>query len=550
MHRTKRFPWVLAALAALAASAQAAPIEVDASKVADPALPDCGFQRAIDEAAAAPEGGIVRLPEGVFALRRGLVLKDKVQIVGAGMDKTVLTPARRTLRLEVARPSPDAQGNVHLADIPEGLEVGSALIGESRYPPSWYGSPRPGFVTAVDREAKTIAVEWPYGANAMKPGQGFLAFGTAAAIEKSVKKGDTEVVLKSASLIRPGDEITLGTPDNESMLAHAFVKDVRGNTLVLESPARCDFEAWPDKEKIGNTKVNALVWLVFPMIHAANVSDAGVRDLTVRGHGFERIHPLNTRYTLSGIHIFNGKNLVFERVAVRDWPADGISLQTGENCRVLRCEATGNIGNGFHPGTGLKNTLFEECLSQGNGAGIYFCWHNNGHVIRNCRILENRGGGVTGLGNPGDRNNTIEKCEIARNGGPGVEINGGQKSGNVIRDNVIENNSRSAPGKHPGIALYASLEDARAYTITGNTIRDTQEVPTQFVGIEEKNGTYRDKPTAADENIIRGNRFSGHRTADIILAGPNTVCEDNGEAKVVKDLPAPAEGAAPQATGG
>lgn len=39
----------------------------------------------------------MKLPEGTFALRRGLVLKNGVELVGAGMDKTILTPARKPI---------------------------------------------------------------------------------------------------------------------------------------------------------------------------------------------------------------------------------------------------------------------------------------------------------------------------------------------------------------------------------------------------------------------------------------------------------------------
>jgi len=521
-----------------AEAAERAKADIDASKYMDRELPDCGFQKAIDEAAEAG-GGRVTLPEGTFPLRRGLVLKDGVELVGAGMDKTILTPARKVTRLDVVQDSPK-DGKVFLKEIPEDLDVGSAVVSCRSYPPGWYGSPRPAFVTAVDREARTVTIEGPYGLNSMKVGRGLLTFGVTAALQKSIKKGDTEIHLKNAALIKPGDELAIGEPGNESMLAHAFVKEVKGATLILESPAQIDFEAWPDKKKIGNKKVNALIWLLFPMVHGANVTDAAVRDLTVQGHGHETIRPMNTRYTLSGIHIFNGKNIAYERVAARDWPADGISLQTGENCRVLDSEATGCTGNGFHPGTGLKGTLFERCLARDNGTGFYFCWHNDGHIFRNCRILENRGGGMTGLGNPGDRNNTIEECLIARNGGPGIAVNGGKKSGNVIRKNTIENNSQSKPGQHPGIALFARVEDARDYTIVGNTIRDTQGTPTQYVGIYEKNGMRRKKPTSADENVIKDNTFSGHKVADIVVSGEKTVVE-NGDAKVIKadELPQP-----------
>jgi len=395
-------------------------------------------------------------------------------------------------------------------------------------------------VKEIDREAKTVLLEAPYGLPAMKVGAGLLAYGAAAALEKGIQKGDAEIVLKNANEFRAGDELAIGEPGNESMLAHAFVKEVRGNTLVLEEPTRIDFEAWPEAKKIGNTKVNALIWMLFPMVHGANVKNATVRDLAIQGRDIGRIHAMQTRYTLSGIHVFNGANIKYERIRVRDWPADGISLQTGDGCRIVDCEVTGCWGNGFHPGTGLKNTVFEGNLSARNGAGLYFCWHNNALILRRNRFVENRGGGVTGLGNPGDRNNVIEDNEISRNGGPGIEINGGQKSGNVIRGNRIEDNSRSQPGKHPGIALFASVEDARAYTITGNTIRDTQEPATQYVGIHEKNGERGGKPTYADENVISGNTFSGHKTADIVVSGEKTVV-DNAGAKVVKaaDIAAP-----------
>jgi hypothetical protein len=57
------------------------------------------------------------------------------------------------------------------------------------------------------------------------------------------------------------------------------------------------------------------------------------------------------------------------------------------------------------------------------------------------------------------------------------------------------------------------------------------------VRIFNPDGSYRDKPTAADENIIRNNTFRGHKTADVIYAGEKTVV-DNPGAKVVKETPA------------
>jgi hypothetical protein len=533
-----RLPVILAGLAlAVAVSAQPAePLTLDS------ALPDCGIQKFIDQAAQAG-GGTVRLPEGVFALRRGVVLRNNVELIGAGMDKTVLTPAREVLRLDVVKDSPDPEGVIHLAALPADLDVGSALISVPAWPPAWYGVPRPGWVKSVDREKKTLVAEWPYGPCKMPPGKGFLIYGDSVAPERSIAKGDTEVLVKNAALLKPGDQICFNEPPNEAMEAVGFVKEVRGNAIVLESPAVRAFAAWPDAKTIGNSKHNALHWVVFPLVQGMNVKNAAVRDLTIRGN-MKGVYTVQNRYTLSGVHTFNTVECVFERIAVRDWPADGVSLQTGDKCRVLACEATGCLGNGFHPGTGLTNTLIEGCLGRDNGSGLYFCWHNRGHVLRKNRFVSNRGGGITGLGNPGDRGNLIEENLIERNGGAGIEINGGLVANNILRKNVIRDNSAAAPGKHPGIALYASAEDAKAYTIEGNTIESAAEPPTQWIGIEEKTFKRGEKWTVCDGNVIRGNKVTGHKTADILLVGPKTVCEENGDAKVVKNF---AKEAAPAA---
>jgi len=111
-------------LSAEAAEQQAA---IDAAPYLDPTAADCGLQRAIDAAAeqAAERGGAtVRIPEGTFRLRRGLILRDGVRLLGAGMDKTVLVPARRVVRLDVVADGPSdsaTEGTVRVDRIPDGL---------------------------------------------------------------------------------------------------------------------------------------------------------------------------------------------------------------------------------------------------------------------------------------------------------------------------------------------------------------------------------------------------------------------------------------------
>lgn len=520
--------------------AQEAEKVIDAAEYKDMESPDCGLQAAID-AAANMGGATVVIPEGEFPLRRGLVIKDRVVLKGAGMDATILTPVRRNIRMDIVKDSPDADGWYHVNEIPEDMEPGAGIILWSSFPVRHFGYNRPGWVTEIDRENNALKAQTPYGAPGLTAARNsIITFGDVAALDKDIKKGDAEIHLKSAGIFQAGDELAIGEPGNDSRNEQVFVKEVRGNTLVLESPAAKDFKAFPED---GNAwmSINYSIFALFPMIHGWDITGGEILDLTVQGYGLTPIHQSSARYTLSGIHLYNGRNIRIEHVAVRDWAGDGFSLQTGDGQKILRCEATNILGNGFHPGTGLTNTLFDENLSEGNGAGLYFCWHNRGHVMRNNQFINNRGGGITGLGNPSDRNNLIEKNLIAGNGTYGIEINDGIVSGNTIRENIIENNSRSQPGRYPGIALYAAVEDARNYTITDNIIRDTQEEPTQFVGIEEKHGERGGKKTSADENIIRKNTFAGHRTADIIVAGHKTIVEEGEGVNIVDKIEKPEE---------
>jgi|GEM_PF-1048971 len=499
------------------------PADIDARNYINHKLPDCGIQKAIEECHSSG-GGTVQMPEGVFRLRRGLVLRSNVNVEGQGIDKTVLIFGREIIKINVVK----AEGNkVFLETIPEKMVAGSAVVFCRVFPPSWYGEPRPAYVKEIDSKDRAIVVDVPYGMPQLKPGSGCIIFGDSAALDRDITKGDTEIFLKHAGIFQTGEEIAIGEPPNESMIAHAFIKEIRGNNLILETPVSISFKMWPADKEIGNKKINALIWGLFPLIHGANVENIRISNLTIKGNVKENVYTTQTRYTLGAIHIYNGKNIVIEQVKVCDWHSDGISLQEGNSCIVRNCEISGCIGNGLHPGTGLKNSVFEKNKIVENEQGIYFCWNNTGHKILNNIIEKNKSHGIGGLGNPGDTNNLIEGNHIISNGGAGIEINGGRKSSNIIMNNIIKNNSQSQPGKYPGIMIYAATENAMNYTIKNNTISDTQETKTQHTGIEEKNGTYGEKPTFADNNVIEDNILSGHKVADIVIAGQNTVCKNN-----------------------
>jgi hypothetical protein len=70
------------------AAAALPPLVVDAAKYYDPAQPDCGFQKAIDQAGG--KGGTVRLPAGIYSLAVGLVIPSGVTLCGEGIATRLL----------------------------------------------------------------------------------------------------------------------------------------------------------------------------------------------------------------------------------------------------------------------------------------------------------------------------------------------------------------------------------------------------------------------------------------------------------------------------
>lgn len=161
---------------------------IDARRYIDRDLADCGLQRAIDQAAGMPFNGstsgspvTVKIPAGTFALRRGLVLRDRVRLEGAGMDKTILMPARKARRLELAEDF-DGEGNtITLADVPDDLRVGSALLLCRTYERNRDGYNRPAYVTRIDRCSGRVTIETPRGCYKIDKDVGFVVFGTMLA---------------------------------------------------------------------------------------------------------------------------------------------------------------------------------------------------------------------------------------------------------------------------------------------------------------------------------------------------------------------------------
>jgi len=115
-------------------------VVVDASVHYDPTQPDCGFQKAIDQ--AREQGGTVQLPAGVYTLTKGLVLPSNITLCGEGIATRLIwrgggaairsanTRQVAVRRLELWAVGGEKQGvGISLENVTDALLEGVNLIG-------------------------------------------------------------------------------------------------------------------------------------------------------------------------------------------------------------------------------------------------------------------------------------------------------------------------------------------------------------------------------------------------------------------------------------
>jgi parallel beta-helix repeat protein len=521
----------LAALALALAAARAAD-PVSAAPFLDRAAPDCGLQKALDS--LKDKGGVLLLPEGEFPIHRYLFLPSGVALRGAGQDKTVLAFGSPPSVFPIVESDP-ATNSVTVEGDPSGLRPGNLVIamphGRSTHPVHR----RYGTVVAVEgKRVRLEGLECKFNP-VTKP---WLVAGRFTRVAEEGAKGASALKVTDPSVCRPGWALTLSGKGDDWDHHYNVIASVQGNTLQLERPLTV------------TATTNTLVWLNHAMITAEKQDNLGVEDLTIRGCATpETVAPWGG-FLIAGIHFTKCGNPAIRRVTIENWNGDGFSVQGGTNAVVERCVARNNLGHGFHPGTGLQVGRFSDLQSLTNGGdGLYYCWHNFKVDTLRCVLKANRGSGIGGLGNPGDHECTVADNTIEDNDLAGIHAYGGWNTANVIRNNTIRNNSRAKAGKWPGVAIYAIYQEPSFNTtVCSNVIESTLPEPTQLVGIEEQ-------PAAADPRFAKtmnpvyglflsdSNRFfanqvKGHATADLVVAGPNTLVGD-GQGKVEKRLPKP-----------
>jgi|GEM_PF-2290834 len=328
-----------------------------------------------------------------------------------------------------------------------------------------------------------------------------------------------EVQVVSATGFAEGDQVAIRDKDAMGWnVAQAVITRVEGNRLLLDRPLPRTYDA----AKMG------FVIHVFPAITAERASGIVVKDLAIRDDAVRDLSmfgPLdNPRakwlpilpFHVAAIHFNAVSDSRVEGCSVTGWLSDGISVQGGSvkgpsasNVTVTGCVVEKCGGKGLHPGGGLHDSVFTRNVSRGNGDdGLYFCAGVHRVTVSENQLIGNKANGIGGLGDSGDKFNTVTNNIISGNGQHGIQMCDGDS--NTVVDNTVLNNSQSAPCQYSGISLRATSKS----TVKGNRCVDDQKTKTQAHGIEELAG--------CRENTITGNDCHGNAQADLLLAANQT----------------------------
>jgi len=276
----------------------------------------------------------------------------------------------------------------------------------------------------------------------------------------------------------------------------ATITRIDGNKVHIDQPLKKSYLT-SDKAAIAN---------FFPVFTATSAKNIRIEKLTIDG----KMQPgseFGCHFIASAIHFNMVEETSIEQLTVKNYPADGFSIQRGCCAKVLNCLAEYNLGNGFHPGTGLTNSTWRQNTGRFNGRdGFFFCHRVKYATVADNHFCNNKKSGIGDLGRggkTGDQQNVVSGNFCYNNGRAGIECTVG--GNNVIVNNVCENNSTEEPGTWAGI----NLKDTHSTIISGNRCSDSQ------MGGEKTQGFGIQFAGTCINNIISGNILTGHSQGGI-----------------------------------
>ncbi|MBI1175976.1 hypothetical protein GC207_00895 [bacterium] len=284
--------------------------------------------------------------------------------------------------------------------------------------------------------------------------------------------GEEQITVVNPDGFKVGYGVTIR--DDTSWGFHTTVARIigqNGNTFAIDTPLNSD--CLIDKKAMAAT--------IYPVVSGYYVDGVHLQNLIVEGDKDENTYIDGCRG--GGIFLYRGFGAVIENCVVRNYNGDGISFQQSNDVQVHDCISEGNLGLGFHPGSGSQRPVVRENIARLNGQdGLYLCWRVR-HGLFEKNILENNGRYGISIGHK-DSDNLLTGNEVRGNEEAGVyfrnETLGMAGHRNRLENNIIENNGDKNAA--PGIQIRGETHDL---VFRDNIIRDTRPADErkQTVGI-------------------------------------------------------------------
>lgn len=287
-------------------------------------------------------------------------------------------------------------------------------------------------------------------------------------VYEDIPKNENSFKAKDTTGVKIGHEYCIKSGDEGGWHSkHGVVSSIKGNTIELQPVF-----ALPDIQYLTKDKIVAVNW--FPVFFANEVDNISILNLSIHGKTTDRNRE-KTDFTNAAVHTRRCSEVVVENVYIKDYPGDGIGIQTGSRNRVANCIVDGCIGQGIHPGTGISNSIFANNISINNTQdGFFFCLNVNRIQCIGNQLINNRRHGIGGLQKP-DRYSIVSHNICSKNGRHGIEAKNSYF--NIIENNIIENNSQEEAGKYAGLLV----TEHEGNIIRNNLFFDDQEKKTQTV---------------------------------------------------------------------
>ena len=204
-----------------------------------------------------------------------------------------------------------------------------------------------------------------------------------------------------------------------------------------------------------------------PLVFGLGVERAALRNLVLNGNRARQPAGIGACRG-AAVYFYLCSDFEVSGVEQFGFAGEGLGFQMCRRGRVADSRFADNTGNGYHPGAGSTGAVFENCVSEGNGAaGFYFCVRANHITVRDCTFEGNQ---VCGLSiGTRDCHNLIEKCHMVKNGGPGLLVRPTARPVEVhscrIAGCTVAGNARKS-----GRGQIDVLGDAHDLALTGNVI--------------------------------------------------------------------------------